>query len=115
MKRILFVFLVIMNIVCAREFSVKLGEYSYGLTYITISNDEVGNILVEGQIELYPSGTCLNSCVDIDTANVNNPRSGILQGKLMNGDDFKLEFVEENKIKVYVDSRKPFILEVPEW
>ncbi|MCP1226681.1 hypothetical protein [Sebaldella sp. S0638] len=110
MKKVLFVFLAVINLACAGKFPVKLGEYQYGLSYIEIS-DIAGQMTVRGQIEVIPTDSCMKGCVDIDSKSVSNPEKGVLSGKLMNNDKFKLEFIGEDQIKVYIDTRKPFVLE----
>lgn len=110
MKKVLFLFLMIMSIGCAGKFSVKSGEYQYGLSFVEIS-ENAGKVTVEGQIEVIPTDSCMKGCVVIDSKSVSNPEKGILSGKLMNNKKFKLEFISEDKIKVYIDSREPFVLE----
>ena len=110
MKKVLFLFLITMTVTFAGKFSVKPGEYQYGLSYIEI-NEKSGKMTVEGQIEIVPTDSCMTGCVDIDSKTVSSPEKGVLSGRLKNDDKFKLEFIGEDKIKVYIDSRKPFVLE----
>ena len=113
MKKILILFLLFTCINFAGDFPIKAGIYSYGLTYLEIIKyKESGEykIAIDGQIEYVPTASCAKGCAYVDIIDANNPEKGVLIGKTEYGQKFKLIFVEKDVIKVYIDSRKPYLL-----
>ncbi len=109
MKRILFLFLIFTSLTLSGDFPIKEGTYQYGLTYITITKHK-DKIAIKGQIEVVPTDSCMKGCASVDIGNTHNPEKGVLIGKMQNDQKFKLVFIGKDSIKVYIDSRKPFIL-----
>ena len=109
MKKILFLFLIFTSLTLSGDFPIKEGTYQYGLTYITITKQK-DKVAVEGQIEFIPTDSCMKGCASVDMESIHNPEKGMLIGKLQNEQKFKLIFVGKDTIKVYIDSRKPFLL-----
>ena len=113
MKKILILFLLFTCISFAGDFPIRAGAYSYGLTYLEITKyKESGEykIAIEGQIEYIPTDSCAKGCAYVDILDAVNPEKGILYGKTEYGQKFKLVFVDKDVIKVYIDSRKPYLL-----